>query len=55
MSLTWGDAFPPGNAAQDLATARIGHENTGEDLDGGGLARAVGTDVADKLSRLNRE
>ena len=35
--------------------AAAGHQDTGEHLDGGGLARAVDADVADHLTRFDQE
>ena len=49
-------ALAPGNEAVDAnLAARTGHQDAGEHLDGGGLAGAVGADVADHLAAVDRE
>ena len=50
-----GDAVFPGHAPFHLAAAAVRHEDAGEDLDGGGLAGAVGADVGDQLPPLYGE
>jgi len=44
------DAVFPGGAAQDLAVARVGHQDAGEHFDGGGFAGAVGADITDEFA-----
>ena len=50
-----GDAFFPGYAAENFTAARIGYEDAGQYFDGGGFARAIGTDITDEFAGFNGE
>ena len=44
-----------GTRPLDLAAARVGDDDAGEDLDRGGLAGAVGADIADQFTGFQGE
>jgi len=48
-------APPPRDAPQNLAAAGVGREYARHDLDGGGLARVVRPNAADRLARADGE
>ena len=50
-----GDAFFPGYAAEDFTASSIGNEDAGQYFDGGGFARAIGSDIADEFAGFNGE
>src|SRR5262245_2269618 len=49
------DALAPGNAAVYFHAAGVGHQDPGQDLHGGRLARAVRADVAEAFAAFGAE